>query len=93
MATTYSYVERLNIILDIAKKLKNFEGKNGQIIDLYKDDISFIEDFKKISEIYIKQGIEQQGSFDFIEINKRVDYLFPTKKSQKPLFVIRFKNS
>jgi len=86
----HSYVERLNIVLDIAKKLKNFEGKNGQIIDLYKNEISFIEDFKIITNKYIKEGIEFSGSFDFIEIGKRIDYIFPIDKSKKPLFVIRF---
>jgi len=90
--STYNYVERLNIILDIAKKLKKFEGKNGQIIDLYKNDISFIEDFKKISDIYIKQGIEQCGKFDFIEIGRTIEYIFPVNKLQEPLFVIRFKS-
>ena len=36
----YSKVERLKIILDISKKLKNFKGPSGKdndIIDLYND--------------------------------------------------------
>jgi hypothetical protein len=93
----YTKEEKLNIILDIAKKLKNFKGKNNQIVDLYKDEISFIEDFKKISNEYIKyipsdenNVKEFNGSFDFIELGKRIDYVFPILKKDKPLFVIRF---
>jgi hypothetical protein len=93
----YTKIEKLNIILDIAKKLKNFKGKNNQIVDLYKDEISFIEDFKNISNEYIKYTPldnndikEFKGSFDFIEIGKRIDYIFPILKKEEPLFVIRF---
>jgi len=93
----YTKIEKLNIILDIAKKLKNFKGKNNQIVDLYKDEISFIEDFKNISNEYIKYTPldnndikEFKGSFDFIEIGKRIDYIFPILKKDEPLFVIRF---
>ena len=93
----YTKVEKLNIVLDIAKKLKHFKGKNGQIVDLYRDDISFIEEFKTITNEYIKYEPlndnppkEFKGSFDFIEIGKRIDYIFPILKKDEPLFVIRF---
>jgi hypothetical protein len=92
----YCVKERLDIILDIVNKLKNFKGKNGQIVDLYKEEISFIDDFKKISNEYIKynhlkseQNKQFSGSFDFIEIGKRIDYIFPIYKTESALFVIR----
>ena len=93
----YNKIERLNIVLDITKKLKNYPGKNGGTVDLYKDDISFIEDYKKITNEYISQKVDEynelkeySGSFEFIELGKRIDYIFPVKKNKKPLFVIRF---
>jgi hypothetical protein len=88
-------LERLNIVLDIAKKLKNFEGKRGEIIDLYNDQYSFITEFKKITKQYIDMDdnnvTELKGTLYFEEIDRNIDYLLPAKSYKKPLFVIRGK--
>lgn len=89
-------IERLNIILDICKKLKNYNGKKGGIIDLYNDIYSFIKEFKKICNHYVNQDDnnvkEIKGILYFEEIDRNIEYLFPAKSYKSPLFVIRIKN-
>lgn len=87
--------ERLAIVLDIAKKLKNYKLKNESTINLYNSDLcSFIEDYKKITNAYIKQDENDikdfKGTLKFEEINKNIEYILPAKKSTEPLFVIRY---
>ena len=87
--------ERLAIVLDIAKKLKNYKLKNGSTINLYNSDLcSFIEDYKKITNAYIKQDENDindfKGTLLFEEINKNIEFILPAKKSTQPLFVIRY---
>jgi len=90
MENNYTEIERLNIVLDIIKKLKNF-NVNNEIIDLYKSNYSYYQDFKNITNIYIKDGITQKGFIDFNEIGKKIEFNFPQKKYKNPLFVIRMK--
>jgi len=87
--------ERLAIVLDIAKKLKNYKLKNESTINLYNSDLcSFINDYKKITNAYIKQDENDikdfTGTLLFEEINKNIEYILPAKKSTQPLFVIRY---
>lgn len=86
----YSQTERLNIVLDIVKKLKNYKLKTGNTIDLYNSSLcSFIIDFKIITNKYIKEEKEYKATFFFEEINKTIEYILPINKNKKPLFVIR----
>ena len=85
----YTQKQRLSIIMDIMMKLKNFKLNNGQIIDLYNQNNSFINELKIISNLYIKDGKTSKGFLDFIEIGKKIEYHFPQKNYRKPLFVIR----
>tara|TARA_A100001011_G_C13913849_1_gene676197 strand:+ start:333 stop:455 length:123 start_codon:yes stop_codon:yes gene_type:complete len=39
----YLQKERLQIVLDIVKKLKNFKGVNGREVDLYQPHYSYYE--------------------------------------------------
>jgi hypothetical protein len=87
----YTKLERVNIILDIINKLKNYKCINNEIINLYNINYSFINKFKEITNIYIETGITQKGILYFEEIDKKIEYLFPQKKYKKPLFVIRMK--
>ena len=94
MNNNYSIQERLEIVLNITKKLKNYELKNEKTIDLYNDNLcEFIKEFKTIAYNYIKQDEnnlkEFKGILKFTEINKRIEYVFPIKKNVQPLFVIR----
>lgn len=92
----YNQKERLEIVLNIVKKLKNFEGKNNEIINLYDENLcSFVSEFKIICQNYIKQDennlVDYKGILDFVEINKIIKYNLPVLKIKKPLFVIRAK--
>jgi len=88
--------ERLNIVLDIAKKLKNYNTPKGEIVNLYNDEYSFVPELKKIFNDYIKQeddlALDYSGILRFEEINKWIEYKLPIKKNAQPLFVIRMNN-
>jgi hypothetical protein len=82
--------------VDIATKLKNFKTKNGQIVNLYSDNLcSFITDFKQICNSYIKQDeaklVDFRGTLEFEEIDRTIEYVLPVKNHDEPLFVIRTK--
>jgi hypothetical protein len=87
--------DRLSIVMDIVMKLKKFKGKHGDIIDLYRDEYSFIEEFKKIIKQYIDQDDlkpqEFKGSLYFEEIDRTINYILPAKQYKQPLFVIKGK--
>lgn len=86
-------IERVGIVVDIMKKLKNFKGKRGEIIDLYNDMYSFVTEFKEITKLYIEQPDDNvkefKGTLHFDEICKNIEYLLPDKPHKQPLFVIR----
>ena len=94
--TYYTQKERLNIVLNIIKNLKNYKTNNNTIINLYNDELcSFIKEFKSITNNYIKQDDtkpikEFKGKMFFEEINKEIEYICPANKNKNPLFVIRF---
>jgi hypothetical protein len=86
----YSQSERLNIVLDIVKKLKNYKLHTGNTINLYNSSLcSFITDFKIITNKYIKEEKEYKVPLYFEEINKTIEYILPINKNKKPLFVIK----
>lgn len=86
--------ERLQIVLDIVNKLKNFKLKNGNTINLYNEELcDFIKEFKQICNNYIKQEDDNvnefKGILNFVEINKKIEYKLPNKNINDALFVIR----
>ena len=89
----YNKTERLNIVLNIFKKLKNYKLKNGNTLNLYNENLcSFIKEFKKITNEYIYQQDnikEYKGELYFEEIGKKIEYNLPIKKNKESLFVIR----
>jgi hypothetical protein len=87
----YSQIEKLEIVLDIVKKLKNYTGKNGSIVNLYNDSYSFVPIFKKICNDYIKGDTEYNGNLEFVEIDKTIKYCLPIKKNKKATFIIKMK--
>lgn len=90
MSNLYSKEEKVKIIVDIAKKLKEFPSVGGGTINLYNDQYLFIEDFKKITSRWInEEGSEFNGFMHFHEINKDFEYMFPSSKLKNPLFVLR----
>ena len=90
----YSKIERLQIVLEIVNKLKNFKCKNNTIINLYDDNLcNFIGELKEIFNNYIKQDetklMDYKGNLYFEEIDKKIEYFLPCRKNKKSLFVIR----
>ena len=88
MSEYYSVAERLKIVLDITKKLKYYEGKDGQIINLYSDEYSYCPEFKKIINDYIANEKTYSGTLDFVEIGKKLEYYLPIRKKNTPKFII-----
>ena len=92
----YTKIERLNIVLDITKKLKFYKNKNGISVNLYdENNCSFNILFKKICNDYIKQDenniVDFTGTLKFEEIDKNIEYILPARRNTQPLFVIRYK--
>lgn len=85
--------ERLAIVLDIAKKLKNYVLSNGGTMNLYEDHYSFVPELKQIFNDYIKQDnelpLDYSGILRFEEIGKDIEYILPATNKKEPLFVIR----
>jgi len=95
----YSKMERLQIVLEIVKGLRNFKCKDNSIINLYDDGLcDFIPQIKTVFDAYIIQTqtqdipIDYKGVLFFTEINKNIEYLLPSTKPTTSLFVIRGKD-
>ena len=91
-----SQIDRINVVLDIVKQLKNYPTLNTGPVDLYKDEYVYVRRLKKIFSDYIKQPQDDLKQFKgvvfFEETVKRdAEYILPILKSQEPLFVIRMK--
>ena len=89
-------IDRINVVLDIVKQLKNYPTLNTGPIDLYKEEYVYVQRLKKIFSDYIKQPQDDLKQFKgvvfFEETVKRdAEYILPILKSQEPLFVIRMK--
>ena len=91
-----SQIDRINVVLDIVKQLKNYPTLNTGPVDLYKEEYVYVRRLKKIFSDYIKQPQDDlkpfKGVVFFEETVKRdAEYILPILKSQEPLFVIRMK--
>jgi hypothetical protein len=87
----YSQKEKLEIVLDIVKQLKNYSGKGGTMVDLYNDSYSFVPMFKQICNNYIKGDTTFKGHLQFLEIDKLIKYYLPINKKEKAYFIIKIK--
>ena len=87
----YNREERLEFVLDIVYKLKHFRDKLGNIVDLYKDSYSFVPEFKRVCNEYIRQegAVEKRGFIEFYEMDRIAEYKLPIVKGEKSLFVFR----
>ena len=83
----YSQNERIKIVLDIVKKLVNYNTEGG-IINLYNDEYSYVKEFKKITNDYIHNEKTYSGILEFVEIGKKLEYYLPIRKKNKPKFII-----
>ena len=84
--------EKLQIVLDIVKKLSNFNASDmSRSINLYNDSYPAIAQLKIIFNEYIKTDItsSMSGKIKFPEINKTIEYILPAKTHIQPTFVLR----
>ena len=84
----YTEREKVEICVDISKKLKFFENKNGTV-NLFNDTYSFIPKLKQLFKDYIKGTSDLKGSLRFEEIDKEIIYHFPVSKRKKAIFRIK----
>jgi hypothetical protein len=86
----YNETEKIEICVDISKKLKFFENKNGTV-NLLNDSYTYVPKLKKIFKEYIKGTHDQKGVLEFEEIGKQIHYHFPVSKKKKAIFKIKIK--
>jgi hypothetical protein len=91
MSQFYSEKEKVEICVDIAKKLKFFENSQGIVVNLFNENYTFIPKLKKIFADYIKDTRDYSGSIEFEEIGKQIKYHFPVSKKKKASFTIKIK--
>jgi hypothetical protein len=95
--TLYNKLDRLNIVLDISKKLRTFPLSNKfDTIDLYNFKCDAISEVKIIFNKYINQNDNEpntlqefRGEIDFYEIGRTIKYILPIQKNKNPLFVFK----
>jgi len=92
MSENYSQTERIKIVLDIVKKLVNYNNtKDDRMINIYLDEYSYTSEFKKITNDYIHNEKTYSGILEFVEIGKKIEYYLPIKRKNKPKFIILMK--
>ena len=85
----YSEKEKVEICLDIAKKLKFYENKDGMKVNLFNDSYSFIKKLKQVFNDYIKGTRDYRGVLEFEEIGKKINYFLPVSKKKLATFSIK----
>lgn len=91
-----SQSERVNIVLDIVRQLKNYPTQNMGPVDLYKDEYVYVQKLKKVFSDYIKQpqdNLREVKGVIFLEetVKRDAEYILPVLRSQESLFVIRMR--
>ena len=89
--------QRLEIVLDISKKLKQFSNANlSTCIDLYNSDFTAIKTIRDIFRQYIHQDdsctqllVGFSGSVHFPEMGRTIQYKLPIKSTSPPQFVFK----
>lgn len=94
--------ERLKIILEICKKLKQFPKTNTYVndpnpfVDLYNSEYDAIKYLKNVFNDYLNQDdskpkllIGFNGKIKFPEINKQIEYILPIVKTGQSLCIFK----
>ena len=82
--------EKLDIVMDMVSKLKNYKNDRGEPTNLMNDHYTFVNKLKKIMNKYVREeGGEYKGFLDFEEIGKKIEYYFPASNKISPILVIR----
>jgi hypothetical protein len=91
--------ERVDLVVYLAKLLKNYPVQPGQYIDLYNSDFPGIKDLKQKFTNYINQNdsdpkllIGDSGKIPLPEMGRKIEYILPIKKSARPFLVFRVHN-
>ena len=87
----YTQKEKVEICVDIAKKLKFYQNENGEPVNLFNENYTFVPKLKKIFADYIKENKIFSGKLEFEEIGKQIKYEFPISRKKKAVFVIKIK--
>ena len=83
-----SQQEKLEIVMDLIKKLQHFETNVGPQ-DIFLSHYTYVDNCKKMFNDYIRNDVRQKGKFMFEEIGKYIEYDLPVNKRGQPLFVIK----
>lgn len=103
MKNKYTKQQRLKIVLDICKKLKNFPTAQHTIfetqeshLNLYDTDYIAIIQLKKVFSDYVNQNdtspntlVGFSGKIKFPELNKTIHYILPIKSHIEPTVVFK----
>ena len=88
----YTKTDKVDKIIEIVKKLKTFPAANGGTIDLYREHYIFYDTFKEITNKWINEHYSSfKGTIPFEELGTHFEYIFPSKKHEEVLFVLRKK--
>ena len=91
MNSFYSEKEKIEMCVDIAKKLKFYENKNGTV-NLFQDSYTYVPKLKQVFKQFIKDTKDYSGTLEFEEIGKKIKYHFPISKKKKATFIIKMEN-
>lgn len=88
--------ERLEIVLDIVKKLSKFPTTTGTYINLYEINCPAMNEIKIIFNRYINQDdstpellVGETGKIKFPEIGRKIEFILPIKKTIPPTFILK----
>jgi len=91
--------ERVELVVYLAKLLKNYPVQPGQYLNLYISEFPAINQLKSIFKSFVNQDDSYprllngaSGIIPFPEINRKIEYKLPIRKNTEPLLVFRIKN-
>ena len=90
--SVYNSVERERIVSIAMEKLDKYINNSGLFLPIEKNNLSFMEYFKKQCHLYIYDNNininEYGGVLQFSEINKKIHYILPIYNNFPLLFRI-----
>jgi len=89
----YTSKEKIEICVDISKKLKFFQNEKGICVNLFDESYTFVPKLKKIFADYINDTKDYSGTLEFEEIGKQISYHLPISTTKKAKFVIKVASS
>lgn len=85
--------ERVELVVYLAKLLKNYPVQHGQHLDLYNSEFHAIKELKEQFAKFINQDdsdpVGASGKVPFPEMGRKIEYILPIKKNARPFLVFR----